>query len=230
MHPIVITMKILSVNVGRPRQIVSNGKSITTGIFKTPIHKRIKVSKLNIEGDGQADLSVHGGLNKAVYGYPSEHYDYWRREFPSMELPWGMFGENLSMKGLLEDDVHIGDRFRMGTAILMVTQPRLPCYKLGIKFDRDDMPERFLASGRTGFYFAVIEEGELGEGDAVERIEVEANRVSVTDILSIYLKREDHDVHLLERALQVEALPPGWRRRILKKLDESKASSTDGSR
>ena len=137
-------MKILSVNVGLPRQVVSDGKSVTTGIYKSPIHGRVKVTRLNIEGDGQADLSVHGGPNKAVYAYPSEHYAYWQREIPDIEMPWGMFGENLTLEGLLENDAHIGDRFRMGTAVLMVTQPRLPCYKLGIKFGRDDVPERLL--------------------------------------------------------------------------------------
>jgi len=215
-------MKILSVNIGLPRQIVSGGKSVTTGIFKTPVHHRVKVGKLNLEGDAQADLSVHGGPNKAVYAYPSEHYDYWRSEFPGMDLPWGMFGENLTLEGLLEDGACIGDRFRMGTAVLMVAQPRLPCYKLGIKFGRDDMPERFLASGRTGFYFAVVDEGELCEGDVMERIERDANPVSVENIVRLYLDDKDQDVRLIERALQVEALPSGWRKRFLKKLGKSK--------
>jgi MOSC domain-containing protein YiiM len=222
-HPIVSVMKILSVNIGLPRQIVSGGHAVTTGIFKTPVHHRVKVSKLNLEGDAQADLSVHGGPNKAVYAYPSEHYDYWRSEFPGRDLPWGMFGENLTLEGLLEQDACIGDRFRMGTAVLMVAQPRLPCYKLGIKFGRDDMPERFLASRRTGFYFAVVEEGELGEGDVMERIGRDANQVSVENILRLDLEGVHQDVAQIERALQVEALPSGWRKRLLKKLEESKA-------
>jgi len=211
-------MKILSVNVGLPRRIVSGGQSVTTGIFKTPVHRRVKAGKLNLEGDGQADLSVHGGPNKAVYAYPSEHYHYWRDEFPGMDMPWGMFGENLTLEGLLEDKACIGDRFRVGKAVLMVAQPRLPCYKLGIKFGRDDMPERFLASGRTGIYFAVVEEGELGEGDVLERIERDVNQVSVADLLRLDLNPGPRDAPQIERALQIEALPSGWRKRLIKKL------------
>lgn len=215
------TMKVLSVNVGLPLEIVSNGKSVTTAIYKTPVRTRVKVGKLNLEGDGQADLSVHGGTNKAVYAYTSDHYKYWRRELPGLEMPWGMFGENLTLEGLLEDNAHIGDRFRMGTAVLMVTQPRLPCYKLGIRFGRDDFPDRFLASRRTGFYFAVVEEGELCEGDMLDPVHREANRVSIADLLRLEYDHEDTDIHLIERALRVEALTPGWRNRLLKKLSES---------
>jgi MOSC domain-containing protein YiiM len=211
-------MKILSVNVGLPREVISGGKSVTTGIYKSPVHRRVKVSRLNIEGDGQADLSVHGGPNKAVYAYPSEHYDHWRHEFPGMEMPWGMFGENLTLEGLLEDDAHIGDRFRMGTAVLMVTQPRLPCYKLGIRFGRGDMPERFLSGRRTGFYFAIVEEGELGEGDGLELIHQDVNRISVTDILNLLSDHELQDPQLFERALNVSALSPNWRKRLLERL------------
>jgi MOSC domain-containing protein YiiM len=214
-------MKILCVNVGLPKRVISNGQSVTTGIYKARVHGRVKVTKLNLEGDGQADLSVHGGTNKAVYAYPSEHYEYWRREFPGMDMPWGMFGENLTLEGLIEDNAHIGDRFRMGTAVLMVVQPRLPCYKLGIRFGRDDMPDRFLASKRTGFYFAVVKEGELREEDTLEPVYREANPVSIADLLRIEYDHENPDIHLIERALQVEALTPGWRKRLLKKLGKS---------
>jgi MOSC domain-containing protein YiiM len=213
-------MKIVSVNVGLPREVVSNGQAVTTGIYKTPVQRRIKVGRLNLEGDGQADLSVHGGPNKAVYAYPSKHYEYWRKEFPSMELPWGMFGENLTLAGLMEDDACIGDHFRMGTAVLMVTQPRQPCYKLGIKFGRNDIVERFVASGRAGFYFLVVEEGELGEGDTVEPIHQDTNRISVADLLRLYYNQGSTDTRQIERALQIEALPSGWRTRLLKKLGD----------
>lgn len=215
-------MKILSVNVSLPRQIVSDGKTVTTGIFKIPVHRRVKVGKLNLEGDGQADLSVHGGINKAVYCYPAEHYARWRSELPGVDLPCGMFGENLTLEGLLEDGAHIGDRFRMGTAVLMVTQPRLPCYKLGIKFGRDNMPERFLASGRTGFYLSVVEEGELGAGDIIEPVEKEANQISISTILHLYRDQERKDTRQIERILQVTTLPSGWRKRFLRMLEESK--------
>jgi len=193
---------------------------VTTGIFKTPVAGRVKVHKLNLEGDAQADLSVHGGPNKAVYAYPSEHYAFWKREFPGMALPWGMFGENLTLEGLLEDEAHIGDRFRIGTAVLMVTQPRTPCYKLGMKFGREDMEARFLASGRTGFYFAVIEEGEMGKGDNIKLIEQGKNQIGISTILRLYFDREHPDAALIRQVLQIDALPSGWRRRFLKMLEE----------
>ena len=213
-------MRILSVNVGLPRQVISDGQPVETGIYKSPVHRRVKATRLNLEGDGQADLSVHGGPNKAVYAYPSEHYAWWQGKLPGVEMPWGMFGENLTLEGLLEDEAHIGDRFQAGTTILLVTQPRLPCYKLGIRFGRDDMPDKFLSSGRTGFYFAVVEEGELGEGDPAERIHQEPNRVSVSDIVRICFGDGSPDAQLVERALKVEALSPSWRKRLLNKYGD----------
>ncbi len=154
-------MKVISVNVGLPRNVPYRGRSISTGIFKEPVEGRVKVQRLNVEGDRQADLSVHGGIEKAVYAYPSEHYEFWKGELPEMDLPWGMFGENLTTEGLLEDKVNIGDKLKVGTALFIVTQPRMPCYKLGIKFGRNDIIKRFLKSGRTGFYFSVLDEGEV---------------------------------------------------------------------
>lgn len=225
--PLGNAMKILSVNLSLPRQIVHEGKSISTGIYKSSVHRRVRVGTLNIEGDSQADLSVHGGPSKAVYAYPSEHYADWRRELPGMEMPWGTFGENLTLQGLLENDVCIGDRFRMGTTVLMVTQPRLPCYKLGIKFGWDDMPERFLDSRRTGFYCAVIQKGELGEGDTVEPIHHDAGQISIADILHLLYDHELQDPHLFKRAMNVEALSSGWRRRLQTKLDEFKSQHED---
>lgn len=216
-------MKILSINVGLPHQVVSDGNSVTTGIYKSPVHGRVKVTRLNIEGDGQADLSVHGGPSKAVYAYPSEHYAWWQRELPGVEMPWGIFGENLTLAELTEDDVHIGDQFRMGTAVLMVTQPRLPCYKLGIRFGRRDMPDRFLSSRRTGFYFAVAREGEIGEGDTVEPIHRDPNRISVSEVLRLCYGEGHQETQLVERALNLESLSPGWRKRIFKRAQESQA-------
>ena len=145
-------MQVVSVNVGLPRDVLWKGRTVTTGIFKEPVAGRVQVRKFNLDGDKQADLSVHGGADKAVYLYPVEHYAYWRRELPDMELPWGMFGENLTTEGLLEDGVNIGDRFRVGSAEVVVTQPRMPCQKLAIRFGRSDIIKRFLASGRTGLY------------------------------------------------------------------------------
>src|SRR6185503_846805 len=154
-------MKIISLNVGLPREIVYKDRSIVTGIFKEPVEGRVRARKLNLDGDRQADLRVHGGAEKAIYVYPSEHYDYWRDQLPDMKLPWGMFGENFTVEGLNEKEVNIGDRFRINTALFMVTQPRMPCYKLAAKFERDDIIKRFLRSKRTGFYLSVIEEGEV---------------------------------------------------------------------
>jgi len=159
-------MKVLSLNVGLPRTVDWKGKPVSTGIFKEPVSGRIALRALDFDGDGQADLSVHGGPSKAVYVYPAEHYAYWRRELPDQALPWGMFGENLTTEGLRED-TQIGDRFRIGSAEVMATQPRLPCYKLGLRFGRDDIVKRFLASGLTGFYFKVVVEGDVGAGDSI---------------------------------------------------------------
>lgn len=220
-------MRVLSVNVGMPREIVAGGKTVRTGIFKTPVSGRIEARKLNLEGDGQADLTVHGGPNKAIYAYPSEHYSYWQQKFPDMNLPWGMFGENLTLEGLTENDVCVGDRFRMGTAVLMATQPRLPCYKLGIRFGRNDIIDQFLTSGRTGFYFAVVEPGEIGKDDLVERIEADEHRISISTLLRLIFIEEQPDARLLKQALNVKALSAGWRTRILKKLEKLTAQEAD---
>jgi len=203
-------MKILSVNVGLPREVAWQGKLVTTGIFKEPVKSPVMLRRLNLDGDGQADLTVHGGVTKAVYAYPSEHYPFWRAELPTMDLPWGMFGENLTTEGLLEDAVYIGDRFRVGEAELMVTEPRMPCYKLGIKFGRADIIKRFLASRRSGFYFAVTREGMVSAGNALELIGREQQDISVADITRLYAFEKD-DVKSLRRAIEVDALPENWK-------------------
>jgi len=185
-HDTSAIMKLVSLNVGTLQEVTLKNRTITTGIFKEPVQGRVMLRRLNIDGDKQADLSVHGGADKAVYVYPKEHYEYWRQKFPNMKLPWGMFGENFTTEGLLEDAVRIGDRFRVGTAELKVTQPRLPCYKLGIKFGRADMVKRFLASGRTGFYLAVLREGMVGAGDTIELIGRNANNATVAEIVKLY--------------------------------------------
>jgi MOSC domain-containing protein YiiM len=211
-------MKIISVNVGRPRLVVSNGQPVSTGIYKTPVEGRVMLRELNLDGDRQADLNVHGGPTKAVYAYPEEHYGYWRGELPGTELPWGMFGENFTTEGLDESKVNIGDRFRIGSAEVTVTEPRMPCYKLGIKFGRADIIRRFLTSGRTGFYFSVLREGEVGAGDDVELIERDENDVAVADITRLYARERD-DVETLRRAIALEALPMSWRDRFRKQLE-----------
>lgn len=203
-------MKVISVNVGLPRTVIWKGQPVTTGIFKEPVEGRVNLSRLNLAGDKQADLSVHGGLSKAVYVYPAEHYAYWQQELPGMRLPWGMFGENLTTHGLSEDTVHIGDRLRIGSAEMIVTEPRMPCYKLALKFGRDDIIKRFLRSGRSGFYLAVLQEGKVGAGDEVEFIERAPHQVTVADIVRLYVKEKDN-LELLQRVVQVEALSESWR-------------------
>jgi MOSC domain-containing protein YiiM len=214
---IILLSKLISVQVGVPRVVFRDGAEVSTGIFKMPVGKRIQMRALNLDGDRQADLSVHGGLNKAVYVYPSEHYPYWKNELPGMELPWGAFGENLTTSGLFENAVCIGDRFSIGTAEVVVTQPRLPCFKLNLKFDRDDMINRFLASRYSGFYLRVLREGEVGAGDEIIPVHQDENRVSVLDVLRLYLGESDSS-ELRKRALQVEYLSPSWRKDLSEKV------------
>ena len=206
-------MKLVSVNTGLPRAVMWHGRTVTTGIFKQPVEGRVALRSLNLDGDRQADLSVHGGEYKAVYCYPVAHYDYWQNELPGRELPIGMFGENFTTDGLLEDSVHLGDRFSVGSAEVVVTQPRLPCYKLGLRFQSDDMVRRFLASGRTGFYLAVKREGEVGAGDEIKVISRDENAVPVSEITRLYVAKRynEADATSLRLALRVAALPENWK-------------------
>jgi MOSC domain-containing protein YiiM len=214
-------MKIISVNVGRPRLVLRNDEPVSTGIFKEPVADRVMVRTLNLDGDRQADLSVHGGPQKAVYLYPSEHYDFWKRELPDMDLPWAMFGENFTTTGLLETEVNIGDKFRVGSTELMVTQPRMPCYKLGIRFGRTDIIKRFLVSERTGFYFSVLKEGDAGAGDEFELLEKNDSGVRVVDVTRLY-SSDKENVDLMRRAIATEALPDSWRNYFLKRIESRK--------
>ena len=212
-------MQVISVNVGLPREVSWKDKTVTTGIFKEPILERVMLRTLNLDGDGQADLTVHGGVDKAVYAYPSEHYEYWRNELPDVALAWGAFGENFTITGLREDAVFIGDRFRIGTAEVMVTQPRMPCYKLGIKFGRTDIVKRFLKSLRTGCYFSVVQEGEVGAGDTVELVHQDENQIAVVDITRLYL-HETNESDLLHRVVQLPALPTSWRDYFIEQMNK----------
>lgn len=210
-------MHVISVNVGRPRDVEWRGRTVRTSIWKDPVQGPVRVSSLNLEGDAQSDLSVHGGPDKAVYAYPAEHYDYWQRELDLDALPWGAFGENLTTSGVLESDIAVGDRVRVGSVELMVTQPRLPCFKLGIRFGRDDMVKRFLQSGRSGFYFTVVREGDLTAGDPLESAARDARGVTVSDMIGLETADEP-DQSLLRRALEVPALPESWKRHFRKRL------------
>jgi MOSC domain-containing protein YiiM len=206
-------MKIISLNVGLPREVTWHGQPVTTGIFKEPVSGRLALRKLNLDGDRQADLSVHGGEYKAVYCYPREHYAYWKKELPDRELPLAIFGENFTTEGLLEQEVFLGDRFAVGTAEVIVTQPRLPCYKLGIRFQSDGMVKKFLSSARTGFYLAVTREGQVGAGDAIQEISRDPNRVSIAEIVRLYVakKYSDSDKELLGRTLKIDSFPESWK-------------------
>jgi MOSC domain-containing protein YiiM len=216
-------MKLVSVNVGLPREVRWHGRSVTTGIYKEAVEGRVALRKLNLDGDCQADLSVHGGKDKAVYCYPVEHYEYWKKELPGRELPMGIFGENFTTDGLLEDSVHLGDRFSVGSGEVVAAQPRLPCYKLGVRFQFDDMVRRFLASGRTGFYFAVTREGEVGTGDEIKVISRDENAVPVSEITRLYIAKRygEDDVRSLRRALRVAVLPESWKGYFRERLGEA---------
>jgi len=204
---------MISVNVGLPRNVIWHGYAVSTGIFKKPAEGRVFLRKLDLDGDRQADLTVHGGEYKAVYCYPLEHYAYWKKELPGYDLTMGNFGENFTTEGLLEDAVHLGDRFSIASAEVVVTQPRLPCYKLGIRFQSDGMVKRFLASKRSGFYFAVACEGEVGAGDEIKEVSRDPNHVSISEINRLYRAKNytDADIEVLRRALQVAAFPEGWK-------------------
>lgn len=210
-------MKIVSINVGLPRTLPFHDREVTTGIFKSPVSGPVMMRRLNLDGDRQADLQNHGGRNKAVYAYPSEHYDFWRGELPGMELPWGIFGENLTIEGLMEQDACIGDHFRIGEAVVVVRQPRIPCYKLGLRFGRDDMPKRFLASGRSGVYFSVQEEGLVNVGDAIERVHSNEHGISVAEVNRAYVHGREN-VPLVRRIVRSEILPAGLHQDFLEQL------------
>jgi MOSC domain-containing protein YiiM len=206
-------MKLLSVNCGLPRQVDWHGTTVTTSIYKEPVSGRIPLRTLNLDGDKQSDLTVHGGQYKAVYCYPVQHYEYWKAQLPGHGLPVGVFGENFTVEGFDENSVYIGDRFSVGTAEVVVSQPRLPCYKLGIRFGSDDMVKRFLASGLTGFYLAVLREGEVGAGDEIVPLSHEPESIPVSAITRLYIAKEynDDDRRQVQKAMELTALPDSWK-------------------
>jgi MOSC domain-containing protein YiiM len=205
-------MTVVSVNVSTPKQVRIREGTVLTSIFKSPVEGRVAVRRHNIDGDRQADLTVHGGPYKAVYCYPGEHYRFWREELPEMTLTPGMFGENLTTQGLSEDNVYIGERFRFGSSVLEATQPRMPCFKLGIRFGRADMVKRFWQSGRSGVYFSVIEEGDVASGDPIERVHRVDDGISVADVVRLY-RGDEKSAELLERALR-SSLSGSWKQEL----------------
>jgi len=206
-------MKLVSLNYGLPREVEWHGRTVTTGIFKEPVGGRVALRRLNLDGDRQADLTVHGGEAKAVYCYPLAHYEYWKAELPGRALSMGMFGENFTTDGLSETSVFLGDKFSVGSAEVVVTQPRLPCYKLGIRFQSDEMVKRFLASGRTGFYVAVTREGDVAPGDEIVSIERDPNSVPVSEVTRLYVTKRftEEDLDSMKRILRIAALPDNWK-------------------
>jgi MOSC domain-containing protein YiiM len=219
--------RLVSVNVGQPREIALKDRVVLTSIFKDPVQGRVAVRRHNLEGDRQADLRVHGGPYKAVYAYPSEHYSRWAEELPETNFPWGVFGENLTLAGLTEKEALIGDWFRAGSAVLKVTQPRMPCYKLALRFQRADMVKRFWQKGLPGIYFAIVEEGELEAGDSFELIHREPESISVADVVRLY-KREVDNEQLFERMLRAP-LCGSWKQDIRERWAERPLSLFDES-
>jgi MOSC domain-containing protein YiiM len=202
--------KLISINVSLPNEVDFEGQKVITSIFKEPIEGRIILKTLNLDGDKQADLTVHGGLDKAVYAYSIEHYEFWRKVYPDIKMPNGMFGENFTTEGLMEAEVNVGDVFEIGSSKVIATQPRMPCYKLGVKFRRMDVLKKFLASGRSGIYFKVLEEGEVGAEDSIIQIKKDPTRVGISDIVRLYATDRE-DINMMRRAVKVEALPEGWK-------------------
>jgi MOSC domain-containing protein YiiM len=215
-------MKLLSVNVSPPREVVNGNKTVKTGIFKEPIDRRVMLGTLNLKGDGQADLVGHGGIYKAAYAYSVENYDYWKRELGRDDFAFGQFGENFTVEGMMEDEVHVGDVFRAGGALIEVTQPRVPCYKLGIKMGLRGFEKKFLASGRVGFYLRVLEEGKVGAGDILDRVRTDPVRMTVREICHL-LYFDPENLEGASKALRIRALSPGWRQSFEERLAKTVA-------
>jgi MOSC domain-containing protein YiiM len=213
--PVAESARIVSLNVGTPRQVQVQDALVRTSIFKSPVEGRRSVRFHNIEGDQQADLTVHGGPHKAVYLYASEHYRYWSEQLPGVGLPFGMFGENLTTAGIDEESVHIGDRFRIGSAILQVAQPRMPCYKLNLRFGRPDIVKKFWHSGLSGIYFSIVTEGDLAAGDSIEQVSAGPEKISVADVVRLFRGDED-DPEILRRALDAP-LHGGWKQELARR-------------
>ena len=209
-------MTVVSINVGKPARVPTANGDVLTSIFKAPLSGSVRVGRLNIEGDQQSDLRVHGGIHKAVYVYPSEHYDYWPGELPDQTMPWGMFGENLTTAGLIESEVCIGDRFRVGSALLQVTQPRMPCFKLALRFGRPDMVKRFWKSGRSGFYVSVIEEGVIEPGSTIKRIPTAEPVITVAELVRLYRDPDPSRERILT-ALET-SLAGSWKTELRERL------------
>ena len=212
-------MSIISLNIGQIREINQNGNIVSTAIYKTPVSGALQVNNLGIEGDQQANLKVHGGVDKAVYAYPSEHYDYWKKLLGREDLPYGMFGENLTISGYLEDQVYFGDVFEAGSVRLQITMPRQPCSKLNLKFEDNQMAKKFLASGRSGFYFRVLKTGMIKAGDQFTRIATSADQLSIQEF-NLVNKVEKNNIPLLKKVIKSKDVPLQYREHFSEHLDK----------
>jgi MOSC domain-containing protein YiiM len=212
-------MKLLSINVSKPRTVTISGNSVATGIFKEPAAGPVVVRELGLEGDGQADQENHGGIYKAVYVYPFEHYAHWSSELGRSDFAFGQFGENLTVEGLLEDQIFIGDMLRTGDALFEVTQPRVPCFKLAHKMGMLTFPKLFARSGRTGFYLRVLAEGTINAGDSIERVKTHPSALSVRTMMDVMHFDRDN-ISVMEQAVAIPALTPSWRDEIRARLSE----------
>lgn len=216
-------MKLLSVNVSLPKEVAYQGRTTTTGIFKEAVNRRVMLRTLNLDGDGQADLKGHGGIYKAAYAYSIENYDYWKHELGRTDFTFGQFGENFTVEGMLDDGIYVGDQFRVGDALVEVTQPRVPCFKLGIRMGLAQFPKMFLASGRPGFYLRVLEEGEVGPGDVLERVKADPERMTVREVCHL-LYFDQKNLEGAKKALRIQALSPGWRGSFEERLTKAGVS------
>jgi MOSC domain-containing protein YiiM len=214
-----MSMTLMSINVARPEQVAYGDSSVMTGIFKQPVAGAVVVRKLNLDGDGQADLINHGGESKAVYAYSLDHYDYWRETLGRSKLPYGQFGENLTVAGLDEAERCIGDQLQIGDALFTISQPRVPCFKLGIRFGDRRMPRMFAESLRTGFYLRVLREGTIRNGDRVHVVTRGKGQLSIRSIFDAYLKPNDRAaLRLLASALEIPELSAEWHGHISQRL------------
>jgi MOSC domain-containing protein YiiM len=218
-------MKLLSLNIGLPREVIWRHRPVTTGIFKEPVQGRIALRKLNLDGDRQADLTVHGGELKAVYCYPAEHYAYWKQAMPEHRFPTAVFGENFTTEGLMEGSVYLGDRFRVGTAEVVVTQPRLPCYKLGVRFADDQMVKRFLSSGHSGFYLAVTKEGDVAPGDEIVPLSRDSRAIPVSEITRLFVAKQyaSADISVIDRMAEIPSVPKDWKSYFADRVADSRS-------
>jgi len=221
-------VKLISINVALPRLANYRTQTVKTGIFKQPVASSVELRTLNLDGDRQADLAVHGGPFKAVYGYPSEHYPFWAQELPGTQMPWGMFGENFTTEGLFETHLHIGDRLQVGSAVMVVRQPRIPCYKLAVKFKRDDILARFLRSGRSGFYFSVEKEGSVQAGDSFESLSHEPEAITIAEMNHLFAD-DLYNRELLDKAIATPALPGDWKDYFRKRIPSPVVGGIVGS-